>query len=82
MECHHIKVYTGGKISIPLDFRNKMHIQDGDELLVTFDHDKIVISTYDILLDKAQNLVRKNIKQRHLTQELQDLRTKESDELK
>jgi AbrB family looped-hinge helix DNA binding protein len=53
------QVSEGGRIVIPVDIRNKMHIETGDQLLVSFHNGEIHLATKKQRLKRSQQIVSK-----------------------
>ena len=59
-----IKVTDKGQISLPIGIRESLKIERGDDLIITKDHDKIVIKKvkkedFDYLLKHSESVARK-----------------------
>ena len=63
-------VSEGGRIVIPVDIRNKMHIKTGDQLLVSFHNGEIFLATKKQRLKRSQQIVEKYSNNSSLADEL------------
>lgn len=51
------KVSKGGKIALPSVYRKKLHIKDGEEVLLDIKNDTLVISSVRSALGKSRKMV-------------------------
>lgn len=56
-----VKMGTNGRLVIPAEFRNPLEVKDGDELLVRLVDGELRISTPEVAIRRAQEIVRRHV---------------------
>ncbi len=54
-----VKISNGGRIGIPAHIRKKLGVVDGNELLIRFQNNQLIISSKKEAISKAQSLAAK-----------------------
>jgi AbrB family looped-hinge helix DNA binding protein len=57
-----VRVNDSGRVLIPASFRKALGINIGDEVVLRIQHDELRITPLKRRLERAQSLVRKNVK--------------------
>jgi AbrB family looped-hinge helix DNA binding protein len=67
-----VKISEGGRIVIPAEYRKKLGLEIGDELILRIDHQgQLKLLTHQQAIQQAQELIRKYVsKERSLSEEL------------
>ena len=52
-----VRVFKGGKITIPILYRKKFGIKEGEELLFDIQDDQIVISSFKTTLERVRHKI-------------------------
>lgn len=72
------RIGKGGRIVIPAEFRKKLKLKEGDEVLVRLVDGEVRIRTREEAIREAQEIVRKHVKRgRSLVKELNRERRRE-----
>jgi AbrB family looped-hinge helix DNA binding protein len=53
------KMHRNGRIVIPAEYRRKLHLKHGDEILICFEDNELRILAYKQAIANAQSLVEK-----------------------
>lgn len=61
MNAKMVKIGANGRFVIPAEFRNHLQVKDGDELLVRLVDDELRISTPEVAIRRAQEIVRRHV---------------------
>lgn len=70
---------TGGRIVIPLRYRQRLGIAEGDDVIIVLEDDSLRIMTPDQAVRRAQQVIRRYVLSgRRLSQELIEERRRES----
>jgi len=82
MQSVRVKIGKDGRINIPVAYRDILHLETGEEILLSIQDGELRICPLKQAIKRAQNLVRRfNTKQLSLTKELSKLRVEDhSDE--
>lgn len=59
------RLSDGGRVIIPLEIRQALHIQPGDELIFAHDDTGIHILTFDLAIERARQGVRRLVAASH-----------------
>ncbi|QQK77326.1 AbrB/MazE/SpoVT family DNA-binding domain-containing protein [Salicibibacter cibarius] len=66
-----VKLFDGGKVVIPVKFRNALGLDEGDELILRMDQGSLRLLTDKQAIKKAQSVVRRYTgKNRSLAEEV------------
>ncbi len=61
MEAVRIKMGDGGRLVIPAEFRRRLGLESGAEVLVLVEDDEIRMSTPGVALRRARQIVRRHV---------------------
>jgi len=75
---HHTKIQNGGRIVVPVAFRQAMNLVEGEEVVLRLDDDGLHVHSVRQALARAQKIVAKYAGKRSLVDELLAERRKEA----
>lgn len=78
MEDVRVKVSAGGRVLIPARMRKALGIEEGDELFVSYDEDRLILTSRTAALRDAQTLAKKFRTDRSPADELIEERSREA----
>lgn len=74
MQTFTTKISSHGRVVLPAELRNQMHLKDGDQLLIKLEGDVIHMFTLKQKIKEAQAIVKKYVGNKDLAAELKKIR--------
>lgn len=69
MDSVRVKIADGGRIVIPAEYRKRLGVQVGDDVILQIDDSEVHVFTIDEAIRRAQEIVRQHVPEGRLASE-------------